>query len=313
MAWRCTRSCCAVSVCTPKPRTGSSPTIAAPTSRRTDEALLDYVRTLTAAPSGYGEADVEALRARGFSDAQILEAIVTTSLAVFLSTLAGGTESEAGLQAPPGPRGRARRGARPRVRRGPRRGARRAGAEGRRRRLRRPPPPPPGPYLPSARRPDGKRRGRRGLLPVDVRQGVSQDQPLRGRRALLDLADTDRDQRRPRAAAPNATRRRPSTLPPGADEEFPSLARRGLGRRSGAALCARGNAPARPAGARAAAAPLPGRGDAAGHRAALDGRGRRDPGAARRDAEDATPAGPAHAAKSLAPHFAAGATGARHA
>ena len=75
---------------------------------------------------------------------------------------------------------------------------------------------------------------------------------------------------------------------------LPALARRSLGRRSGAALRPRGDAPARAAGARAATARLPRRRDAAGHRAALDGRGRRDPRAAGGDAEDAAPPGPAH-------------------
>ncbi len=55
-----------------------------------DAALLDFSWKLAANPQDYGEADVAALRAFGFSDAQILEAIVASSFASFLATLAGG-------------------------------------------------------------------------------------------------------------------------------------------------------------------------------------------------------------------------------
>ncbi len=55
-----------------------------------DTALLDFALKLSTRPTRLGPADVEALRARGFTDAQILDAILVTALAGFLCTLAVG-------------------------------------------------------------------------------------------------------------------------------------------------------------------------------------------------------------------------------
>ncbi len=55
-----------------------------------DRALLEFASELASRDRHYGEAAVAALRAAGFSDTQILEAIVTVSLANFLCTLAAG-------------------------------------------------------------------------------------------------------------------------------------------------------------------------------------------------------------------------------
>src|SRR6266542_4483469 len=52
-----------------------------------DRALLDFVLKLATRPGEFAEPDVEALRRHGFSDQQILEAIVMTALTNFLNTL----------------------------------------------------------------------------------------------------------------------------------------------------------------------------------------------------------------------------------
>ncbi len=114
-----------------------------------DRALLDFAWRITAEGPAYGESDAAALRAAGFSDPQILEAIVVTSLAGFLSTLAAGLNPKPDFKprrdlvaeraATAAQRGRARRRSR--------RGARRARPRRRRRSLRGPHPPQPGAYL----------------------------------------------------------------------------------------------------------------------------------------------------------------------
>jgi RNA polymerase sigma-70 factor (ECF subfamily) len=52
-----------------------------------DTGLLDFALKLATKPTAYGAADVALLRGLGFSDTQILEAIVMTSLTQFLNTL----------------------------------------------------------------------------------------------------------------------------------------------------------------------------------------------------------------------------------
>jgi uncharacterized peroxidase-related enzyme len=56
----------------------------------TDKALLDFVLKLTRHGKRVGQADVDALRAQGFTDPQILEAIVVTALAKFANLLSHG-------------------------------------------------------------------------------------------------------------------------------------------------------------------------------------------------------------------------------
>jgi RNA polymerase sigma-70 factor (ECF subfamily) len=55
-----------------------------------DKALLDFAVKLATRPAEYGDADARALRAGGFSDPQILEAIVMTGLASLLNALEAG-------------------------------------------------------------------------------------------------------------------------------------------------------------------------------------------------------------------------------
>ena len=52
-----------------------------------DKALLDFALKLATRPTEHGEADIEHLRSLDFSDTQILEAVVMTSLTQFLNTL----------------------------------------------------------------------------------------------------------------------------------------------------------------------------------------------------------------------------------
>ena len=52
-----------------------------------DAALLDFALKLARRPADYGRSDVDRLRSSGFTDAEILEAIVMTSLTMFLNTL----------------------------------------------------------------------------------------------------------------------------------------------------------------------------------------------------------------------------------
>jgi len=56
----------------------------------TDKALLDFVEKLTRRPDRMTRDDVETLRAHGFADAQILEAVQVTALSAFLNCLAAG-------------------------------------------------------------------------------------------------------------------------------------------------------------------------------------------------------------------------------
>ena len=56
-----------------------------------DPALLDVVRKLVGTPLRFGRGDVEQLRRAGFSEPQIVEAIVMAGLANFLTTLEFGT------------------------------------------------------------------------------------------------------------------------------------------------------------------------------------------------------------------------------
>lgn len=55
-----------------------------------DKALLDFALKLTRQPAQAGHDDVEDLRKRGFTDRQILEAVVMTSLTSFVNILASG-------------------------------------------------------------------------------------------------------------------------------------------------------------------------------------------------------------------------------
>jgi RNA polymerase sigma-70 factor (ECF subfamily) len=52
-----------------------------------DTTLLDFALKLATKPTEYGAADVALLRGLGFSDTQVLEAVVMTSLTQFLNTL----------------------------------------------------------------------------------------------------------------------------------------------------------------------------------------------------------------------------------
>ncbi len=60
-----------------------------------DKALLDFAQKLAVQPSRFGRPDVETLRHHGFTEEQVLEAVVMTSLTNFLNTL------QIGLGAPP--------------------------------------------------------------------------------------------------------------------------------------------------------------------------------------------------------------------
>ncbi len=55
-----------------------------------DRALLDYAEKLTREPWNMKPADVEALRAAGFSDAAILDANIVASYYAFVNRLADG-------------------------------------------------------------------------------------------------------------------------------------------------------------------------------------------------------------------------------
>jgi uncharacterized peroxidase-related enzyme len=55
-----------------------------------DKALLDFARSLTLRPTSIGPKDVDALRATGFNDQQILEAVVLVGLAKFANYIAFG-------------------------------------------------------------------------------------------------------------------------------------------------------------------------------------------------------------------------------
>jgi RNA polymerase sigma-70 factor, ECF subfamily len=55
-----------------------------------DKALLDCALKLAMRPDGFGRSDIDLLRGHGFSEAQILEAVVMTSLTRFLNTLQTG-------------------------------------------------------------------------------------------------------------------------------------------------------------------------------------------------------------------------------
>lgn len=52
-----------------------------------DKALLDFAQKVGVQPSRFGRPDVEALRHHGFTEEQVLEAVVMTSLTNFLNTL----------------------------------------------------------------------------------------------------------------------------------------------------------------------------------------------------------------------------------
>lgn len=52
-----------------------------------DKALLDAGRRLVGLPVRFGQADIDTLRSHGFSDDQILEAVLTAAFAAFLDTL----------------------------------------------------------------------------------------------------------------------------------------------------------------------------------------------------------------------------------
>ena len=55
-----------------------------------ERAMLDYAFKLTREPGSMVEADVEALRLRGFSDAAILDINLVTSYFAFVNRLADG-------------------------------------------------------------------------------------------------------------------------------------------------------------------------------------------------------------------------------
>jgi uncharacterized peroxidase-related enzyme len=56
----------------------------------TDAALLDFCTKLNTRPSAIGPADVETLRTLGFSEQQILEAVLTVAWAKFSNTVGSG-------------------------------------------------------------------------------------------------------------------------------------------------------------------------------------------------------------------------------
>jgi RNA polymerase sigma-70 factor, ECF subfamily len=55
-----------------------------------DETLASFARKLILRPAEFGRGDVEALRHVGFTEVQILEAILTAGVATFLNTIAAG-------------------------------------------------------------------------------------------------------------------------------------------------------------------------------------------------------------------------------
>jgi uncharacterized peroxidase-related enzyme len=55
-----------------------------------DKALLDFVRKLTLRPSDFGRQDIDRLRAHGFNDEQILEAVLVMGLAKYANFVAFG-------------------------------------------------------------------------------------------------------------------------------------------------------------------------------------------------------------------------------
>jgi uncharacterized peroxidase-related enzyme len=55
-----------------------------------DKALLDYAKKLTLKPMKVGSADVDGLRAKGFTDEQILEAVLMVGLAKWANCIAFG-------------------------------------------------------------------------------------------------------------------------------------------------------------------------------------------------------------------------------
>jgi uncharacterized peroxidase-related enzyme len=55
-----------------------------------DKALLDYAKKLTLKPMSVGPADVEGLRTKGFTDEQILEAVLMVGLAKWANYVAFG-------------------------------------------------------------------------------------------------------------------------------------------------------------------------------------------------------------------------------
>lgn len=59
-----------------------------------DRALLDFAVKLAAEPSTFGAGDIEGLRGQGFSEEQILEAVVMTAFATFLNTVQMGLGAE---------------------------------------------------------------------------------------------------------------------------------------------------------------------------------------------------------------------------
>jgi RNA polymerase sigma-70 factor, ECF subfamily len=61
----------------------------------TDTVLLDFALKLAVGPSGFGAQDLEPLRSHGFTEEQILEAVVMTSLTNFLNTLQFGLGAKA--------------------------------------------------------------------------------------------------------------------------------------------------------------------------------------------------------------------------
>ena len=63
-----------------------------------DVALLDFALKLAKRPHSFAPADIESLRRQGFSEEQILEAIVMTSLTCFLNTLQMGLGTVPDLQ-----------------------------------------------------------------------------------------------------------------------------------------------------------------------------------------------------------------------
>jgi len=55
--------------------------------RDADKALLDFALRLAVQPSGFRQEDLESLRHHGFTEEQILEAVVMTAMTTFLNTL----------------------------------------------------------------------------------------------------------------------------------------------------------------------------------------------------------------------------------
>jgi RNA polymerase sigma-70 factor (ECF subfamily) len=72
--------------------------------REPDQALLDFAFVLSRRPESFRRDEVDGLRQHGFTDEQVLEAVLTTALGRLLCLLAGGLGAEPEFAPQPGPR-----------------------------------------------------------------------------------------------------------------------------------------------------------------------------------------------------------------